>query len=194
MEVSSKEFKSSKMSLEEFWVFCDNNEGTWEFVNGVPVLQARLATPHIDISSRISRILDQYFEGKPCVSRQEYPVKLNASVDQIRVPDFIVNCDVNKQCHNMIIGAPDLTMEIWNKKYDVKTLIDKNKEYTDAGVREIWNIMLGLNRADLIYMKGDKYCPLSFNFSEVMESPTFPGLRFDFSMFTDADDFTGYNV
>ncbi len=193
MEVGSKQSKSNKMSLEEFWGFCDNNEGTWEFVNGAPVLQAMPDTQHIDISLRISRILDQYFEGKSCVPRHQYSVKFNSSVDQIRVSDFIVNCDVSKQHHNMIIGAPDLAMGIWNKKYDIKTLIDKNREYTDARVKEVWNIMLGSNRADLIYLEDDRYYPLSFNFSEVMESPTFPGLKFDFSMFMDADDFTGYN-
>lgn len=194
MEVSSKESKSNKMSLEEFWEFCDNSDDKWELVNGIPIKMSRPGSVHTDISLLISRILSMYFEDKPCVSRQKYPIKLDSSRNTIRIPDFIVNCDINKQRRNLIIGSPDITIEIWSKDYSVRNLIDKNKEYSDANVREIWNIMLDSCEVIIYHLKGDDYKVIHYRFDQLIESPSFKGLIFDFSRFIDADDFTGYNV
>ena len=173
-----------KMTLTEFYKYAEEQEGRWEFINGVPVALASPSSIHQDISMELSGILYSFFKGKRCTPRATCDVKLFNNRDDIRIPDLLVFCDKNMDDGKKLNGAPTLTIEIWSPSNRSWEQDRKRSEYKEAGVGEIWEVNPDTKSVRVwnLNMKGD-YTERDFLFGSDMPSEVFKGLVFNLEDF-----------
>lgn len=109
-----------------------------EIIDGKVVMMAPASINHNRINKNISRIFDDFFQGKKCEYFIEAGLYLTADVDEY-VPDGMVVCDPNKvKGDSGVYGTPDLVVEILSRstaRYDKGR---KKDIYERFGVREYW--------------------------------------------------------
>ena len=119
------------------------DEERWEIIEG----RAYAMTPaptwkHQQVSGRLYRQLDQFFESKPCrVFYAPLDVLLpdlnekNEPIDTVVQPDLLVGCDPAKLDEKGVKGAPDLVIEILSESSTQRDLDIKLRLYEKHGVR-----------------------------------------------------------
>ena len=94
-------------------------------------------TNHNRISRNITRIFDNYLDGKSCeVFADGLDVYLTAQ-DRFE-PDCMVVCDPYKIKYNGVHGAPDLIVEVLSPSTAKNDKGHKKNVYEQCGVREYW--------------------------------------------------------
>jgi Uma2 family endonuclease len=146
-------------------------------------------TQHQRISSYLHYVIFNYLLAKPCeVFAAPFDVRLfEASGEKkkkyLRIyrkevvvqPDLSIVCDPDQLDEKGCNGAPAMVVEILspsNKHYQ-----EKVNAYMSAGIQEIWIVDPGLQTIFLYLRRGKDYVISTFEASETLASPTFPGLE-----------------
>ncbi|MBF0410017.1 MAG: Uma2 family endonuclease [Candidatus Riflebacteria bacterium] len=150
-------------------------------------------TSHQEISTNLSGIFWNFFNGKKCkVFHAPFDVRFplkNEPDDDIRTvvqPDISVICDLSKLDEKGCRGAPDLIVEIISVSSASKDHIKKKALYERHGVREYW-LVNPLDRVVVVYcLEADKKFGAARIFvcyeeGLLLESSIFPGLTVDFN-------------
>ncbi len=116
----------------------------WELIEGraYDMTPAPL-TAHQRISARLTALLINYFEGKPCqVFAAPFDVRLprdladsDDQIDTVVQPDLVVICDQAKLDRRGLKGAPDLAIEILSESTSGKDMNEKLALYEKHKVR-----------------------------------------------------------
>ena len=107
-----------------------------EMINGKIVTMAPIKPDHWRVSKRISRIFDDYLEGKSCEVFCDVFVYLTKK-NKV-APDIAVVCDRSIIKENGIHGVPDLVVEILSPSTTARDRIEKKDLYEKHGVKEYW--------------------------------------------------------
>ncbi len=133
-----EEPNSSKATVRDFLEW--GGEERIEIINGV-ICVLNTPTPlHQFISREIAKYLNSYFEGKKCEPLYApLGVQLFEDDDTTVVqPDILIVCDRDKIKKDLIMGAPDVVIEIISPSTAERDRGNKYHLYNDSGVREYW--------------------------------------------------------
>ncbi|MCF2445510.1 Uma2 family endonuclease [Dyadobacter sp. CY345] len=114
-------------SLEEYFKFCETQEGRFEFVNGELIEMSGESVTANQIAGNIHRYIGNLLEDRPYIFVQN-SVKLQVSQDRIfRIPDFLIF----KESGNKIKYAtePVLIVEVISESTEKTDRIIKLNEY-----------------------------------------------------------------
>lgn len=169
---------------------------TWNFQERLEILKGKIfkMSPapnrkHQEISAKIFRKFDRYFEKKPCnIYYAPFDVRLinykkstsDKEISTVFQPDICVICDKTKLDDRGCLGAPDLIIEILSPGNSKKEMDIKFDLYEENGVKEYW-IVEPYQKSILIYtLQNDKYIGLKPIVEEgLVHSPLFPEMSFN---------------
>ena len=177
--------KNGNYTYEDYISWDDGQR--YELINGYVYMLAAPTTQHQRISGALFFSLYSFFQGKPCqVFAAPFDVRLFEAAEEkkfLRIyrkevvvqPDISIVCDPGQLDAKGCNGAPTMVIEILspsNKHYQ-----EKVNAYMSAGIQEIWIVDPGLQTV-FLYLRRDKdYIISTFEPSETLYSPTFPGLE-----------------
>ncbi len=143
---------------------------------------------HADLSLALFRLLDAFFQGKPCrtylapldvrLPRDDEP---DDDVQTVVQPDLLVVCDEKKLDDRGCRGAPDLVIEVLSPATASKDHIVKRRLYEQHKVKEYW-LVSPTDRILTIYRlgsDGEFGKPDIFADTDEVEAKLFPGLVVD---------------
>jgi Uma2 family endonuclease len=114
-------------SLEEYFAFCEKQEGRFEFVNGEIIEMAGETTTSNRIAGNIHRYLGNILEDGPYMLLQN-AVKLRVEEDRVfRIPDFLV-CEEKGDAYRYATD-PLLIVEVLSESTATTDRVDKLHEY-----------------------------------------------------------------
>lgn len=169
---------------------------TWNFQERLEILKGKIfkmspapSRKHQEISAKIFRKLDRYFENKSCnIYYAPFDVRLinykkstsDKEISTVFQPDICVICDKDKLDDRGCLGAPDLIIEILSPGNSKKEMDIKFDLYEENGVKEYW-IVEPYQKSILIYtLQNDRYIGLKPIAEEgLVHSPLFPELSFN---------------
>jgi Uma2 family endonuclease len=169
---------------------------TWNFQERLEILKGKIfkmspapSRKHQEISAKIFRKFDRYFENKPCnIYYAPFDVRLknfkkstsDKEITTVFQPDICVICDKEKLDDRGCIGAPDLIIEILSPGNSKKEMDIKFDLYEENAVKEYW-IVEPFQKSILIYtLQNNKYIGLKPIAEEgFVHSPLFPELSFN---------------
>jgi len=179
--------KNGSYTYEDY-VSWDDGE-RYELINGYVYMLAAPTTQHQRISGYLQYCLYEYLKGKTCeVFAAPFDVRLFEASEEkkkkfLRIyrkevvvqPDLSIVCDPDQLDEKGCNGAPAMVVEILspsNKHYQ-----EKVNAYMSAGIQEIWIADPGLQTVFLYLRRGTDYIISTYEPSETLISPTFPGLE-----------------
>ncbi|HNV68243.1 MAG TPA: Uma2 family endonuclease [Candidatus Ozemobacteraceae bacterium] len=161
----------------------------WEVIDGVPYLLATPTIEHQEVSVKLSRFLDESFEGQPCrvfhAPTGVFLPKKNETLDETTnfvIPDLIVVCDKAKLESRGCRGAPDLVIEILSPSSGARDQLVKLNFYEKHGVPEFWIVDPTLKTVAVFRLEAGakRYGrPIYHDRTKRIRSPRFPGLALD---------------
>ncbi|MDA3810205.1 MAG: Uma2 family endonuclease, partial [Spirochaetaceae bacterium] len=154
-----------KFTYTEFCSWTDDER--WELIDGVAYnMSPAPSSRHQRISFKISLLLGNFLEGKPCIPFTApfdvyFPLDPDQSInsiDTIVQPDLSVICDAKKIFDKGCMGAPDLIIEILSPSTGKKDLNEKFQLYEKNGVKEYWVVDPGNKYIEifLLELKGNE--------------------------------------
>ena len=179
--------KNGNYTYEDYVSWDDDQR--YELINGYVYMLAAPTTQHQRISGALFFCMYSFFQGKPCqVFAAPFDVRLFEASEEkkkkfLRIyrkevivqPDLSVVCDPDQLNEKGCNGAPTLVVEILspsNKHYQ-----EKVNAYMSAGIQELWIVDPRLQTVFLYLRRGKDYIISTFEPSETLFSPTFPGLE-----------------
>lgn len=135
----------------------------WELIHGKAYnMSPAPSTLHQRLVMRISSILYNYLEGKPCeVFIAPFDVRLThmslnneEDIDTIIQPDITIVCDKTKIDEKGCNGSPDMVVEVISPSTMKKDMRDKLFLYQQHGIKEYW-LVLPKDQTILVYKKTD---------------------------------------
>jgi len=179
--------KNGNYTYEDYTSWDDDQR--YELINGYVYMLAAPTTQHQQISGALFFAMYGYFKGKPCqVFAAPFDVRLFETSEEkkknfLRIyrkevivqPDLSIVCDPDQLDEKGCNGAPAMVVEILspsNKHYQ-----EKVNAYMSAGIQEIWIVDPRLQTIFLYLRRGKDYIISTFEPSETLSSPTFPGLE-----------------
>ena len=109
-----------------------------EIINGEIVMMAPVRVNHGRVTRNISKLFDQYLEGRIC---EYFPDSVGLFLEDGKEeyePDGMVVCDPDKVKDKGIVGAPDLVIEVLSPSTAKNDRGHKKDVYERHGVREYW--------------------------------------------------------
>ena len=157
-----------------------DDKGRWEIIGGqVHAMSPAPSTRHQKIASRLTRSLEEHFDGKVC---EVYPAPVDVKLsnrDMVQ-PDLVVVCDDKRILPTHIDGPPTLVIEILSPS---TALYDRTKKldlYARSGVKEVWLITPYPSCIEVYLLDGDTYRFMhACGKEESFRSPSFPDLPLD---------------
>jgi len=138
----------------------------WEIVHGVPYMMAAPSTKHQRASSKLSRRLGTFLEGRRCeVFTSPFDVRLplynekDEDVTNIVQPDIVVYCNPSGFDEKGGKGAPDLVVEILSPSSAIMDRFRKFRLYELAGVKEYWIVDAESESVEVYVHDGVKFSP-----------------------------------
>lgn len=115
-------------SLEEYFAFCEQHEGRFEFVNGEIIEMSGETTTSNRIAGNIHRYLGAFLENGPYHFFQN-AVKLRVEEGRVfRIPDFLI-CDEEGDAFRYATHAL-LIVEVLSESTAATDRVDKLREYS----------------------------------------------------------------
>ncbi len=134
---------------------------------------------HQRIASRLTRFLDEYFEGRTC-DLYAAPIDVKLSDFDVVQPDLVVICDEERIKPTHIDGAPTLVIEILSPSTAVYDRTKKLELYAHSGVREVWLVTPYPSTIEVYLLDGATYRLMqTVSTVDKLKSPSFPDLRID---------------
>ena len=140
-EAETYDWKSEKISYEDFLKLTEESENRYEYIDGEVYLLASPTYDHQNIIVEILNTMYNFFKGKKCRPlTAPFDVTLikdgNKNVVQ---PDIIVICDTeNINEKGRYTGTPALVVEVLSETTRQKDMLKKLDLYFHSGIQEYW--------------------------------------------------------
>ena len=164
--------------------FPDNDLFDYELINGLLVRKQSPTLKHQRISRRISTALNN-FALKTGIGEMLYaPLDVVLDDNNVYHPDIIFvkkdRASILDEVEQVVIGAPDLVVEILSKSTIVYDRGAKKDIYERYGVREYWLVDQRTNNIE-VYSYADQRYKLIDNYDETgtLKSLTLEGFEMD---------------
>ncbi len=129
------------LTAEEFYLFCCQNEGRYELVDGEVVEMAPANDEHGEIASYITTAFTIYSRRRGVGrSRVDTGYRLRIGPDTVRGPDvsFVLRPRVEGRGSGFVPGAPDIAVEVVSPSNTAAEVARKVAEYLAAGSQRVW--------------------------------------------------------
>jgi len=157
-----------------------NGDERHEIVDGeIHAMSPAPSTRHQKIASRLTRWLEEHFEGKPC---DIYPAPVDVRLSDFDVvqPDLVVVCDEERIKPTHIDGPPTLVIEILSPATATYDRTRKLDLYARSGVKEVWLVTPYPSCVEIFLLDGSTYRFIqACDKEDELKSPTFPDLEVD---------------
>jgi len=160
----------------------------YELIDGYAYAMAAATPEHQDIAGNIYFAFRNYLNGRPCKVYPDIDVRLfpkeikrgNLTLiqkDRVLRPDLSVVCDPEQISEKGCVGAPTLIVEVLSPSTAGHDLNEKLHCYLQAGVQEYWVVSPVTRTVQRYVLNGDSYILQVFDETDILSSPTFPGLE-----------------
>ena len=154
------------LTAEEFYLFCCQNDGWYELVEGEVVELAPPNDEHGETAGHIVTAFNNYSRPRGIGrARVETGYTLRTGPDTVRGPDvsFVFHPRVEGRGSGFPVGAPDIAVEVVSPSDTAGEIARKVAEYLTAGSQRVWVVhpagrRVVIHRADgtvLSYGEGD---------------------------------------
>ncbi len=129
------------LTAEEFYLFCCENDGWYELVDGEVVELAPLNDEHGEIASNVDTAFNIYSRLRGIGrARVETGYTLRSGPDVVRLPDvsFVLQPRVEGRGQGFPSGAPDIAVEVVSPSDAAADVARKVAEYLAAGSQRVW--------------------------------------------------------
>lgn len=143
------------VTFEEYYDKYAHNH--YEWVEGRLYKVTPAGLQHNDIIFYMGMLFDAYFALRPIGRRISSPFLLKLSDEVAREPDLMVvlNDNSNTLTDTMMVGAPDICVEVVSPESVGRDRGTKFREYEAGGVREYW-LIDPIRSEARFYRLGDK--------------------------------------
>ena len=129
------------LTADEFYLFCCQNDGCYELVDGKVVELAPPNDEHGEIASNVVTSFNNYSRPRGIGrSRVETGYTLRTGPDTVRGPDvsFVFQPRVEGRGRGFPSGAPDIAVEVVSPSDTAAEMARKVAEYLSAGSQMVW--------------------------------------------------------
>lgn len=132
------------MTADEFFDFCDRNDGRYELVLGEMVKLAPVQRRHGRAASSISAAFHNYCRRTGMGwSEVDVGYTVSSGPDTVRGPDVSLvlrgaQYDEEEEQRAFILGAPDIAVEVVSPSNSAAEMERKVSEYLAAGSQRVW--------------------------------------------------------
>jgi Uma2 family endonuclease len=183
--MSALKQESKKYYTFEDWLSWDEDVRA-EIVDGKLYMMAFPVVNHGLVSSELQGQIWLFLKGKTCkVFNSSTGVRLNEKKDTVVAPDIFVVCDKNKIKDKVIIGAPDLVIEILSPSTSSYDCVVKFNLYRENGVREYWIVDPVSKRVNVFHLENGRYVAQSYDETAVVPVRVLEGCEIDMSLVFD---------
>ena len=129
------------LTAEEFYLFCCENDGRYELVDGEVVELAPPNDEHGEIASNVDTAFNIYSRLRGIGrARVETGYTLRSGPDIVRLPDvsFVLQPRVEGRGQGFPSGAPDIAVEVVSPSDTAAEVARKVAEYLAAGSQRVW--------------------------------------------------------
>ena len=129
------------LTAEEFYLFCCQNDGRYELVDGEVLEMAPPNDEHGEIASNVVTSFNIYSRLRGIGrSRVETGYTLRRAPDTVRGPDvsFVFQPRVEGRGSGFPSGAPDIAVEVVSPSDTAAEMARKVAEYLAAGSQRVW--------------------------------------------------------
>ena len=140
-EVERYDWKSAKISYEDFLRLSEESENRYEYIDGEVYLLASPSYDHQSIIVEIINTMYNFFKGKKCRPlTAPFDVTLTKEGSRNVVqPDIVVICDTeNINEKGIYTGTPAMVIEVLSQSTQQKDMLIKLDLYFHSGLREYW--------------------------------------------------------
>jgi prevent-host-death family protein len=140
-EDETYDWRSEKLSYEDFVKLAEESENRYEYIDGEVYLLTSPSYSHQKIVMEIANMLYNWFKGKKCRPLTA-PFDVTLTKDgakNVVQPDIMVICDPeNIDETDRYTGIPALVTEVISDSTRQKDMLKKLNLYFYGGVREYW--------------------------------------------------------
>lgn len=140
-ESETYDWKSEKISYEDFLKLTEESKNRYEYIDGVVYLLASPSYDHQNIIMEISNVFYNWFKGKKCRPLTA-PFDVTLTKDDTKnvvQPDIIVICDTeNINERRRYTGTPAMVVEVLSESTRQKDMLKKLDLYFHSGIQEYW--------------------------------------------------------
>ena len=129
------------ITAEEFYLFCCENDGWYELVDGEVVELAPPNDEHGEIAVNVGTAFNIYSRQRGVgQARVETGYRLRRGPDTVRGPDvsFVFRPRVEGRGSGFPVGAPDIAVEVVSPSDTAAEVARKVAEYLAAGSQRVW--------------------------------------------------------
>jgi Uma2 family endonuclease len=129
------------LTAEEFYLFCCQNDGWYELVDGEVVELAPPNDEHGETAGYIVTAFNNYSRPRGTGrARVETGYRLRTGPDTVRGPDvsFVFRPRMEGRGSGFVPGAPDIAVEIVSPSDTAAEVARKVAEYLAAGSQRVW--------------------------------------------------------
>jgi len=180
-KVEGYDWKSERISFEDFLKLSEGSENRYEYIDGGVYLLASPSYDHQAIIMEISNVMYNWFKGKKCRPLTA-PFDVTLTKDDSKnvvQPDIIVICDTeNINEKRRYTGIPTMVIEVLSESTQQLDMLKKLNLYVHAGIKEYW-IVSPLRKEVYAYCfeaQGIKDYSV-YREGELAQSKTFQGLE-----------------
>ena len=133
--------KKALMTAEEFYLFCCENDGWYELVEGEVVELAPPNDEHGSTAVNVGTALNNYRRRLGIGQvRVETGYTLSTGPDTVRGPDvsFVFHPRVEGRGSGFPPGAPDIAVEVFSPSDTAPEMARKVADYLAAGTQRVW--------------------------------------------------------
>jgi len=180
-EAAGYDWKSEKISYEDFLKLSEESENRYEYIDGEVYLLASPSFDHQNIIVEILNAMYNWFKGKKCRPlTAPFDVTLTKDDNKNVVqPDIIVICDIeNINERRRYTGTPTLVVEVLSESTQQKDMLKKLDLYFNGGIKEYW-IVSPLRKEVYAYCFEEQNIKeyRVYRRAEIVHSITFEGLE-----------------
>ena len=178
------------LNADEFYLFCGQNEGWYELVEGEVVEMAPPSDVHGEVAGNIVTAFNIYSRQRGAGrARVETGYTLRTGPDTVRGPDvsFVFRPRVEGRGRGFVPGAPDVAVEVVSPSDTAAESARKVDEYLAAGSQRVWVVYpserrVVIHRADgaVIFYDGDSVITYDGN-SVITDEELLPGFSLPLS-------------
>ena len=131
------------LTAEEFYLFCCENDGRYELVDGEVLELAPANDEHGETAGNVVTAFNNYSRPRGIGrARVETGYTLRTGPDTVRGPDvsFVLQPRVEGRGSGFPVGAPDIAVEVVSPSNTAAEVARKVAEYLAAGSQRVWVI------------------------------------------------------
>lgn len=175
-----------KITYREFreMEFPDNDAFLYELLNGIIVKRASPKVIHQRISKKLFRQLEDFIVAKSLGEVFYAPIDVVLDDNNAPQPDLVYIANTNDQVvindEDVIIGVPDLAVEIISPSSVKRDRIEKMAIYEAFKIKEYWLVDPNNQSIEIYTLKNDKYALHAFaDATEKVQSVVIEGLEIE---------------